>query len=159
MNASRMPIPPEAAEALVETVCVHIAAVLDRDSDRFRSDQGFRFFAPAARSFVGDHAPAILGHLLSPLSKAASGELASDLIPDCNGTPMRLFVHESFRRWRLEREDSSIEAAGTSPFSLLELVLPNHPAETPWLQIVGLAALLAMEALKAEAAAPAGEVT
>lgn len=159
MNASRIPVPPDAVEALVEAVCVHIAAVLDRDSDNLRTPQGFAFFGPAARSFVGDHAPAILGHLLAPLSKAASGELASSLILDCNGKPMRLFVHESFRRWRLEREDGSIEAAGTSPFSLLELVLPNHPAETPWLQIVGLAALLAMEALKAEAAAPAGEVT
>ena len=159
MNASRMPIPLEAAEALVETVCVHIAAVLDRDSDRFRTDLGFRFFAPAARSFVGDHAPAILAHLMPPLHKIAEGELASAAIPNENGKPMRLFAAPGFEKWRLESMEGSIEAAGTSALSLLDFVQPNHPAETPWLQIVGLAALLAMEALKAEAAAPAGEVT
>jgi len=149
-NATTQPsdAPAVALERLVDAICVHIAVILDRSSDYLRSPHGLALFEPHARKFVVDNAPAVLRHLLPTMRAGSCGLLETALIPNPQGAPMRLIASEDFRIWRLEDARSGgIEVAGSSAVLLLDFVANTLANGTPWLQIVGLSALLALEEL------------
>lgn len=133
---------PRARTALVQTICANIAAALERIGTDPAASIGT--FAPAGAAWIEAHAAQIVRHLIPTMHKTKAGGLASGIIPIEDGDA-RLFAEGGLRNWRLERVAGGIEAAGASPLSLLEFLLPDEFQASAWLEVIGLAFVLAID--------------